>query len=139
MGNLDIEQQMNGLRRRTAAPPGGLGDNFEDCVFSKIKKHKTRRTVAASAALGFVFAALLFAGQALFFQPPDQTPMLAENSRPAESLDFPDDNYNPRLQLPPRAEREEMPVMEDIVFASSDSRSGYAIEQVAYYKDNETI
>jgi hypothetical protein len=35
--------------------------------------------------------------------------------------------------------KEEIPVMEDVIFASSDRQTNYAIEQVAYYEDEDTI
>lgn len=112
----------NGFNRyRTNTPNGVLGDDFEDRVFAKIKKKKQQRKVAASAALSIAVVGFIFVGQALFRGrgelPPEQ--LLAVGS---EIL-----------------VKEEVPVMEDVIFASSDAGADYAIEQVAYTGDNYSL
>jgi hypothetical protein len=94
-----------------------LNGDFENKVFAKIKKKKNQRKIAASVTLGIFIFAFIFTAQAVLFH------------RKPEAI----------LAGPVTAAKEEVPVMEDVIFASSDSTANYAIEQVAYYGDEDTI
>jgi hypothetical protein len=105
-------------RFRQHSPAHPLSEDFEDRVFVKIKKKKRQRKAAASAALTIAVFAFIFIAQAVFLpKDPERKPLIAQ----------------------PLREKEEVPVMEDVIFASSDSQTNYAIEQVAYYEDDNTI
>jgi len=103
-----------------------VGDDFENIVFAKIKKRKTQRKVATSVTLGFVLLAFIFIAQITFFNNNNEEsePVLASQTD---------------MTVPDNAIKEEVPVMEDVIYASSDSRASYAIEQVAYYEDQKTF
>ncbi|MCP5102581.1 MAG: hypothetical protein GY950_04340 [bacterium] len=120
MDNMD-----NTLNRfRAHSPAHSLSENFDDRVFAKIKKKKTQRKVAASAALSFAVFGFLFIAQAVFFdKDAGQTELPAHPGRMAAHMEA----------------KEEIHVMEDVIFASSDKQTDYAVEQVAYYEDNITI
>ncbi len=97
-----------------------LAEDFEDRVFARIKKKKAMRRNIAVATVGFSLAGFLFLAQALVFhKEPEKTVMVQQESGPSV--------------------KEEIPIIEDVVFASSDSRASYAIEQVVYYEDDDTI
>lgn len=113
-------------RFRQHSPAHPLSEDFEDRVFAKIKKKKRQRKAAASAALTIAVFAFLFIAQAIFLpKEPERKPLTAQSQRIESFMD--------------RKEKEEVPVMEDVIFASSDSQTNYAIEQVAYYEDDNTI
>jgi hypothetical protein len=118
----EIEEKFNQYRQQ---PPAlDWGNNFEERVFAKIKRKKKQRKVFASVTLGIVFIGALFVAQATLFSPPAPAPEEARfaQTRPA-----------------PRLEKEEIPVVEDVVFASSDARSTYVIEQVGYTPKDNTL
>jgi len=118
MDNLDFENKFDRFKQDSHLL--NVNEDFESRVFYKIKKKKKQRKVTASAVLGIAVFAFIFIGQAaLFHKKPEQTII----ARPESTV------------------KEEIPVTEDVVFASSDSRSDYAIEQVqvAYYEDENTI
>jgi hypothetical protein len=112
-----LENGFNRFRRNTANLQ--LGEDFEDRVFAKIKKKKTQRKVATSAVLSIAVFAFLFVGQAVFFDRDPGSRMMTARSE--------------------QTVKEEVPVMEDVIFASSDSQTDYAIEQVAYNEGGYTI
>lgn len=99
-----------------------VGDGFENAVFSKIKRKKRQRKVTASITAGVLLAAVLFVGQAVIFNNPGDShrSMMAGNQ--AGELN-----------------KEEVPVVEDVVFAASDSGSDYVIEQVGYTSEDGTF
>ncbi len=119
MDNNNIKNTFNRFRQ---SPPGyTLSEDFEDRVFAKIKKKKTQRKAAASAALAIVVFAFIFIAQAIFsHKEPERTILMARPDAVIET-------------------KEEIPVIEDVIFASSDRQTHYAIEQVAYYEDEDTI
>lgn len=120
MGN-DIENNEFGQvfhRFKQNTQPATVSDDFENCVFTKIKKKKTQRKVITSVSLGILIFAFLFVAQAVMFQKESKPTIMAQ----------------PGTEL-----KEEVPIMEDVIFSSSDSRTNYAIEQVAYYEDDGTI
>jgi len=111
----NFEDKFNKLRQNS--PFLTVSDDFETQVFAKIKKKKRQRKIAASVSMFIVFFVCLFIAQAVWLPKGGQKP-------------------------PVQAEmttKEEVPVIDDVVFASSDSRTHYAIEQVAYSKDDDTI
>lgn len=113
-------------RFRQHSPAHPLSEDFEDRVFTKIKKKKRQRKAAASAALTITVFAFIFIAQAIFFhKEPERKPLIAQPQRIESFME--------------REEKEEVPVMEDVIFASSDSQTNYAIEQVAYYEDDNSI
>lgn len=116
----NIQDTINHLKRRI--PSMELGEGFENAVFSKIKKKKRQRKITASVAAGVLLTAVLFVGQAVIFNDPGagNRSMLAGS---------------PTNQL----QKEEVPVVEDVVFAASDSGSDYVIEQVGYTSDDGTL
>ncbi len=109
-------------RWREHNPAMELGHNFEERVFAKIKRKKTQRKVIASVTLGAVFIGAIFIAQATLFHsaPKPQPPVFAQTQTTHH-------------------EKEEVPVVEDVVFASSDARSSYVIEQVGYTPNNNTL
>ncbi len=111
-------------RYRQAHQPLTLSGDFESNVFAKIKRKKKQRKIATAAAMSFFIAGFLLAGQLFLFRGgPDR------DYSQAKMLTQP---QNQVLQ-------EEVPVLEDVVYASSDSQVSYAIEQVSYSGDNNTI
>jgi hypothetical protein len=95
-----------------------VSEDFESKVFAKIKKKKTQRRVAASVTLGILIFAFLFIGQVVLFHKEAEPTIMAR---------------------PGSTDKEEVPVMEDVIFASSDSKTNYAIEQVAYYEEDDIL
>lgn len=113
----NLENGFNRFRQNT--PGAALSEDFEDRVFAKIKRKKKQRKAAASAAISIAVFAFIFVGQAVL-----------TNREPGRDI------------LTARSEtiaKEEIPVMEDVVFASSDSQNDYAVEQVSYNNGNYTI
>lgn len=118
MDNREFENKINRFRQDSELAT--VSDDFESRVFSKIKNKKKQRKITAAAALGVVVFAFIFIGQAvLFHKDPGQKIMAGSES----------------------TIKEEVPVVEDVIFASSDSKANYAIEQVqvGYYEDENTI
>lgn len=107
-------------RFRHHHPDRPLSDDFEDRVFSKIKRKKKQRKVAATAVMSLTLFAFLFIAQAVFFNRGPETPLLT--ARHEASI-----------------EKEEVPVMEDVIFASFDNRNDYTVEQVNYNEEKITI
>lgn len=95
-----------------------VSTDFENKVFSKIKKKKTQRKVVASVTLGVLIFTFLFIAQVVLFHKETEPMIMAQ---------------------PGSTDKEEVPVMEDVIFASSDSRTNYAIEQVAYYEEDDIL
>lgn len=95
-----------------------VSEDFENKVFAKIKKKRTQRKVVASVTLGVLIFAFLFIGQLVLFHKETEPTFMAR---------------------PESTDKEEVPVMEDVIFATSDSRTNYAIEQVAYYEENDIL
>ena len=118
MDNHDLENKFH--RFKQDSPSLEVNEDFETRVFSKIKKKKTQRKVTASVVLGILVFAVVFIGQATLLHKEPAAPVMARTESAVE---------------------EEIPVVEDVVFASSDSRTDYAIEnvQVAYYEDENSI
>ncbi|GEM_PF-1000470 len=119
MENKNMEFEKIISRYKLSSQPFDVGDDFETRVFSKIKRKKTQRKVTLSVSIGIVAAGFLFGLQAFLFHQP---PTLRDRS--AQSITNP-------TRVESNA-KEEVPVMEDVVFSSSDSRASYAIEQVGY-------
>ncbi|MDY0296149.1 MAG: hypothetical protein RB296_02425 [Acidobacteriota bacterium] len=92
---------------------------FEDRVFKRIEACRRRRrvtaaTAAVSAVLGFVFAL------ALSLPRPSTQPVMQA-----------------RHEIAPENAREVIPVVEDVIFATHDGRTHYAIEQVSFEDEAE--
>lgn len=112
-----LENGFDRFRRNTAGLQ--LSEDFEDRVFARIKKKKKQRKAVASAALSIAVFAFIFVGQALFL-----------DKEPGSRI---------KTAYSQQTVKEEVPVMEDVIFASSDSQTDYAIEQVAYNDGGYTI
>lgn len=97
--------------------------DFEDNVFSKIKRKKVVRKATYSAFFAVIFLTILLSVLVII---PDS----AQNSRQANGLSEPPG----RLMA-----KEEVPVIEDFFFASYDTDASYIIEQVSYSEDDEGI
>lgn len=97
-----------------------VSEDFEERVFAKIKRKKTIRKHITAAIVGFCLAGLIFLAQGLFFQ---QSPI--ENKQIIAHQES--------------TQKEEIPLMEDVIFTSSDSQNEYAIEQVVYRENDDTI
>jgi hypothetical protein len=99
-----------------------VSEDFETRVFTKIKKKKNRRKVTASAALFVVIFAFIFIARDVLLhkEPPPKTMTRAE-------------------LITEETIKEEVPVIEDVIFASSDTQTTYAVEQVSYSEDDDTI
>jgi hypothetical protein len=96
-----------------------LPEGFEERVFSRIESHKRRRrltvtTAVVSAVLGFVFAL---------------------------ALSLPDSPTQPVLQANrftyATNAKEVIPVVEDVMFATYDGQTHYAVEQVSLEEEAE--
>lgn len=132
MNKIDNTLNLHGLKQH--APGLSLGGDFEARVFAKIKKKKTQRKVAASAALSIAVFAFLYIGQAVLFHPQPGEKTLGEKTLAG----------NERFEQNAQTEnmikgKEEVPVMENVVFASYDRQTDYAVEQVAYNEHENTI
>jgi len=97
-----------------------LSENFENIVFAKIKKKKKERRIIKSTLAGIVIFIFLFLAKNIILHEEIQGNKLARSN-------------------PNKITKEEVPVIEDVIFASSDRQTNYALEQVAYYEDNNTI
>lgn len=97
-----------------------VGADFEDRVFAKIKRKKTVRKHITAALVGFSLAGFLFLAQSIIFQ-----------KNPVENKQI--------IAHRESTQQEEIPLMEDVIFTSSDSQNNYAIEQVVYHPDDDTI
>lgn len=106
-------------RLRKNSPAHTLSEDFENQVFSKIKKKKIQRKATASVVLGIAIFAFIFVGQAIFSHKQPERKISIAKTQPVT--------------------KEEVPVMEDVIFASSDKQTNYAIQQVAYYEDENSI
>ncbi|HLP60163.1 MAG TPA: hypothetical protein VK186_15090 [Candidatus Deferrimicrobium sp.] len=128
MNNIDNTFNLHGLKQHSPGQPGqSLGVDFETRVFAKIKKKKTQRKVVASAALSMAVFAFIYIGQAvLFHRDPGEKIIFGLNGRNAQTEKM-------------LNEKEEVPVMEDVVFASYDQQNDYAVEKVAYNEHENTI
>ncbi|MCU0288116.1 MAG: hypothetical protein MUF15_17185 [Acidobacteria bacterium] len=123
MNNID---NFNLHRLKQQSPGLSLGEDFEARVFAKIKRKKTQRKVAASAALSIAVFAFLYIGQALFLhQNTNEKIFLSHN-----------DTVQPGNII---KGKEEVPLMENVVFASYDQQTNYAVEHVAYNEYENTI
>lgn len=124
MGNMD-----NGFNRlKQHSPAFSLGDDFEVRVFAKIKRKKRQRKIAASAAAGVLLAGFVILTQTVFFN----------TGAPRQEKYFASGPVN-RVESDYRTpERIESPVMGDVVFASSDSRTSYAISHVTYNSEDDS-
>lgn len=93
-----------------------LGSDFEERVFSKIRKKKRQRKIGYGVTAVVGVLALI---------------SLLQIFRPA---------VHPPLQTgikPPMLEKEEIPLHEDLFFSASDQSTRYSIEPVSYQKKAE--
>lgn len=128
INNINNTFDLHGLKQH--APGHSFKADFEARVFVKIKKKKAQRKVAASAALSIAVIAVIFIGQAvLFHQDPGEKILVGQNGRNGRYM---------QIETSIKA-KEEVPVMENVVFASYDQQTDYAIEQVAYNHHENTI
>lgn len=128
MNNINNTFNLHGLKEHSPGHPGlSLGGDFEARVFAKIKRKKKQRKVAASAALSIAVFAFIYIGQAvLSHREPGPELMVGRNAR------------NAKIETMLKA-KEEVPVMENVVFASYDGQTDYAVEQVAHNQHENTI
>jgi len=89
----------------------GLRKDFETNVCSKIKKIKLHRKITHIASFMFLCIAI-FMGYFFFIQDKGEPDIL--NAKSDKVI-----------------EKEEIPIIEDVYFASYDDRTNYAIEQIA--------
>ena len=111
--NNEFEQAFHRFKQHSHL--SSVSEDFENKVFAKIKKKKTQRKVVTSVTLGILIFALVFIAQVVLFHKESQPTFMAQ---------------------PGSTDKEEVPVVEDVIFASSDSRTNYAIEQVAYHEED---
>jgi len=104
-----------------------LEDDFEDKVFSKIKRKKTRKKIGYSFTVFFVVGAILFFSFYFLLTDRNKDDVL----KTKYATRFPQ-NTEKSIDI-----KEEIPVIEDVYFASSDERDSYAIEQVSYSEEDE--
>jgi len=114
--NHEFEQAFHQFKQHSQL--SSVSQDFENKVFAKIKKKKTQRKVVTSVTLGILIFVFLFIGQAVLFHKDTEPTIMAQQ----DSTD-----------------KQEVPVMEDVIFATSDSRTNYAIEQVAYYEGDDIL
>ncbi len=89
----------------------GLGEDFETKVYSKIKIKKLHRKITYIASFMFLCIAI-FMGYFFFIQDKGDPEVL--NAKSDKLI-----------------EKEEIPIIEDVYFASYDDRVNYAIEQIS--------
>jgi len=94
-----------------------LGEDFEDRVFSKIKKKKRQKAVIVSSLGALFLGGFLFIAGSLFF------------SEKSELLYTGNDDLV----------REEVLLTDHVIFAASDEVNNYVIEQVDSFEDTGTI
>ena len=97
--------------------------DFEDNVFSKIKRKKAVRKTTYSAFFAVLFLTILLSVLVI-------VPDSAQDSRQANGLSDPAGRFTAK---------EEVPVIEDVFFASYDADTSYVIEQVSNSEDDEGI
>ncbi|MCP4219233.1 MAG: hypothetical protein GY765_31655 [bacterium] len=114
----NIENTLNCIKEKRGTQL--LSDDFENRVFSKIQRKKVQRKMATSAALLVAVFCFIYIAGGLIFDGKQVKPMMASGNEIA-------------------LEKEEVPVMEDVIFASSDAQTNYAIQQVAHYNEEDTI
>jgi len=112
----DIQDTISKLKRNTHME---VGSDFESNVFSKIKRKKKQRKITASVTLSLAVCGFIYLAQATLIKGPASKPL-----------------QNTALNTGANAEKEMEPVSDDVVFATSDDRSSYVIEQVGYQKDD---
>lgn len=102
------------------SPKESVGEDFENEVFQKIERKKVRRKrMRYTVSFGvFVFAVFL-----LF-----QIFTVNQSNSPSFKADH--------FDIPPK---EEIPVIEDVYFVSSDSRTSYALERVSKEEFDQEI
>lgn len=102
------------------SPKGSVGDDFEKHVFQKIENKKIRKKrMTYSLAFGvFVFAAFILI----------QVFSVNQSTHPSFKADH--------FDMSPK---EEIPVIEDVYFASSDSRTSYTLERVSQQEFDQEI
>jgi hypothetical protein len=94
------------------SPKESVGENFENEVFQKIERKKINRKRTSYTVSFGVFVFMVF----LLFQ--------VFTANQSTSSSFKADHFD----VPPK---EEIPVIEDVYFVSSDSRTSYALERVS--------
>lgn len=109
----DIKDTIGKLMR---GPHMEVGSDFESNVFAKIKRKKKQRKVTASVTLSLAVCGFIY--MATLFKDPVHSPPIQNTAR------------NQKI------EKKMVPVSDDVVFATSDDRSSYVIEQVGYNKDD---
>jgi hypothetical protein len=109
-------------RLKQNGPTLEVGSDFENQVFAKIKKKKRQRKITTSITAGIAIFGFLFIAQATFLKPDKSKSLRMANQLKQRTM-----------------EKEEVPVVEDVVFASSDSTANYVIEQVNYTSDDSSI
>ena len=134
MNNRDNIFNLHGLKEHSAGH--SLRADFEVQVFAKIKRKKTQRKAAAYAMLSIAVFAFIYIGQALLFhQDPGEKIILGQHMQHmTDGQDVQDVQIENMNNV-----KEEVPVMENVVFASYDQQNNYAVERVAYNEHENTI
>lgn len=131
--NFEFENTFNRVKQHPRE--SFLSDDFENRVFAKIKKKKTQRKVTASVTMIVtVFAFLFIAGPLVFKQSPEIDPAFNLANRLPKPSDAGQDLPKDWLK-----NREEVPALEEVIYASSDTDTNYAIETVANFDDDNTL
>lgn len=120
--NNEFEQAFHRFKHHSQL--ASLSEDFENKVLAKIKRKKTQRKIVTSVTLGILIFVFLFIGQAVLFHKDTEPAVMAQQGATTQSVS---------------TDKEEVPVMEDVIYATSDSRTNYAIEQVAYYEEGDIL
>lgn len=96
-----------------------LSEDFEEKVFLKIKKKKKQRKITVALSLVFMVCIIAVAFQIY----------IGGDSRSGALT----------AQRQSRAIKEEVPLVEDLYFASSDSQTSYALETVSLVEGEDDI
>ncbi len=115
--------------------PLSVGLDFEDKVFAKIKRKKQVRRNIAAAITGFSLAGFLFLAHSLFIV---KGPRL-DNNKQIPLIAQQESSPRGKQVMTAHEQTEEIPLMEDVIFATSDSQTDYVLEQVSYVPDDGTI
>ncbi|MGE5343762.1 MAG: hypothetical protein ACM3SY_20010 [Candidatus Omnitrophota bacterium] len=150
MNDTTIENTLGRMKKSYRG--GELSDDFDRRVFMKIKKKKVQRKITASVSLGILICGLLFAAQIFFSSKkaeprfahkpdiPSMEPGIGSNSATfAKGEVQPADGNDENTAMTESGSKEEVPVLGEVIFASSDSQANYTIQQVGYTEENTNV
>jgi len=124
-----------------------VGDNFESQVFKKIKRKKTERKIIASTGFILIICTVLFIARGIVFHKgagfggEEQTTVAVNDQGSSSNINMKHTGENNSITEPEPdiKPKEEVPVMGEVIFSSSDHSTNYAVQQVSYTEDRGAI